>query len=61
MERKPSQTSQRSLLRDPPLPRFCPELPSNSKTKLDELWMVVWFSVGWLYWLASNHAANFGP
>jgi len=36
--------------------RYYGWMASNSKTKLEELRMVVWFSVGWVYWLASGHA-----
>ena len=28
-------------------------MASNSRTKLEELRMIVWFSRGWVYWLAS--------
>ena len=30
-------------------------MASNSRTKLAELRMLVWFSLGWVYWLASGH------
>lgn len=36
--------------------RYYGWMASNSKTKLEELRMVVWFSLGWVYWLASAHA-----
>ena len=36
--------------------RYYGWMASNSRTKLEELRMLVWFSVGWVYWLASGHA-----
>ncbi|MDP1561182.1 MAG: transposase, partial [Pirellulaceae bacterium] len=36
--------------------RYYGWMASNSKAKLEELRMVVWFSVGLVYWLASGHA-----
>jgi len=34
---------------------YC-RMSSNSKTALEEVRMLVWFTLGWLYWLASAHA-----
>jgi hypothetical protein len=31
-------------------------MASSSRTKLEELRMIVWFSLGWVYWLATGHA-----
>lgn len=36
--------------------RYYGWMASNSQTKLEELRMVVWFTLGWVYWLASAHA-----
>lgn len=36
--------------------RYSGWMASNSRTRLEELRMIVWFSVGWVYWLASGHA-----
>jgi hypothetical protein len=31
-------------------------MASSSRSKIEELRMIVWFSLGWVYWLASGHA-----
>jgi hypothetical protein len=31
---------------------------SSSKTRLEEIRMLVWFSLGWIYWLASAVGAT---
>lgn len=36
--------------------RYFGWLASNSRTKLEELRMIVWFALGWVYWLATAHA-----
>jgi hypothetical protein len=36
--------------------RYFGWMASNSKAKLEELRMIVWFSLGWVYWLATAHA-----
>ena len=35
--------------------RYFGWMASNSRTKLEELRMIVWFSLGWVYWLATAH------
>jgi hypothetical protein len=36
--------------------RYYGWMASNSKAKLEELRMLVWFTLGWVYWLATAHA-----
>jgi hypothetical protein len=36
--------------------RYFGWMASNSRTKLEELRMIVWFSLGWVWWLATAHA-----
>ena len=36
--------------------RYFGWMASNSRTKLEELRMIVWFSLGWVYWLATAHS-----
>jgi hypothetical protein len=38
--------------------RYYGSMASNLKTKLEVLRMVIWFSLGWIYWLASGHAPH---
>ncbi len=41
--------------------RYFGWMASNSRTKLEELRMIVWFSLGWVYWLATAHAPQPQP
>jgi len=41
--------------------RYFGWMASNSRTKLEELRMLVWFSLGWVYWLASGHTPPAKP
>jgi hypothetical protein len=41
--------------------RYYGWMASNSKTKLEELRMIVWFVLGWVYWLATAHAPQEKP
>jgi hypothetical protein len=36
--------------------RYFGWMANRSKTRLEELRMIVWFSLGWVYWLATAHA-----
>jgi len=36
-------------------------MASNSKLKLEEIRMIVWMALGWIYWLASGHARQPEP
>ena len=36
--------------------RYFGWMASNSRTKLEELRMMFWFALGWVYWLATAHA-----
>ena len=36
-------------------------MTSNSKIRLEEIRMLVWFSLGWIYWLASGQARQSKP
>jgi hypothetical protein len=36
-------------------------MTSNSKTKLEEIRIIVWMALGWIYWLASGHAPQPTP
>lgn len=36
--------------------RYYGWMASHARTKLEELRMIVWFSIGWIYWLATAHA-----
>lgn len=41
--------------------RYFGWMASNSRTKLEELRMIVWFSLGWVYWLATAQAPQASP
>jgi hypothetical protein len=41
--------------------RYYGWMASNSKTKLEELRVIVWFALGWVYWLATAHAPQEKP
>ena len=41
--------------------RYFGWMASNSRTKLEELRMIVWFSLGWVYWLATAHTPQPQP
>jgi hypothetical protein len=38
--------------------RYFGWMANRSKTRLEELPMIVWFSLGWVYWLATAHASQ---
>ncbi|MEQ1906890.1 MAG: transposase [Pirellulaceae bacterium] len=36
-------------------------MTSNSKTKLEEIRIIVWLAIGWVYWLASGYSRQRTP
>jgi hypothetical protein len=36
-------------------------MTSNSKIKLEEIRMLIWFSLGWIYWMASGQTRQAKP
>lgn len=41
--------------------RYYGWMASNSRTKREELRMIVWFALGWVYWLATAHSPRRQP
>lgn len=41
--------------------RYFGWMTSNSKTKLEEIRILVWLALGWIYWLASAHSHQPAP
>jgi Putative transposase/Transposase zinc-binding domain len=41
--------------------RYFGWMTSNSKTKLEEIRIIVWMAIGWIYWLSSGHSRQPEP